>query len=88
MDGFFNSLIIGKILFKLSNSNFNSLYAYHSLKSLGNVPHYAVYFVKFSSIKFNDSTETSAQDSSFHLLIVSITSENNEYNFFKLANSS
>ena len=88
IDGFFNSFIIGNILFKLSNSYFNSLYAYHSLKSLGNVPHYAVYFVKFSSIEFSDSTVTSAHDSSLHLFIVSITSEYNEYNFFKFANSS
>lgn len=88
IEGFFNSLIIGRILFKLSNSYFNSLYAYHSLKSLGRVPHYAVYLVKFSSIAFRFSTDTSYQLSSLHLLIVSITSEYNEYNFFKLANSS
>lgn len=88
IEGFFNSFIIGRILFKLSNSYFNSLYAYHSLKSRGRVAHYAVYLVKFSSIAFKFSTETSNQLSSLHLLIVSITSEYNEYNFFKLANSS
>lgn len=83
MDGFFKSIMSGRICFKSSIFCFNSLYACQAFKSDGNRTHWSPYLIASSSTFTKSSLVVSLQGFSLKLFIDLITVSYKLYSLFK-----